>query len=138
MTWTRSPAARAILGVLAVYVLMIALVFGLRASGVQMAGGVRLGVAIGFTIPVGWFILNYWRAIDEAAREAQKWAWFWGGSAGMAVALVTMITRPRWVIATFADGANPVDVLHAGAAILIAAQLLGFFAAWAFWWGSRR
>ena len=138
MSWVRSPAGKAIIAILAVYVLMIALVFGLRASGVQVAGSVRLGVAIAFVVPVGWFILNYWRAIDEAAREAQKWAWFWGGSAGMAVGLVTMITQPRWVIATFADGPDPVDVLHAGALVLIAAQLIGFFVAWVFWWGSRR
>src|SRR5688572_10197530 len=31
-------------------------------------------------ITIGWM-----RAIDEAAREAHKSAWFWGGCGGMAV-----------------------------------------------------
>ena len=138
MTWTRSPATRAILGVLAVYILMIGVLMGMRWSGLQVGSSARVGLAIAFTIPMGWLVLNYWRAIDEAAREAQKWAWFWGGSGGMAVALVTLLNWPRWVIETLADGPGPIDALHAGAALLIGAQLVGFLAAWIFWWVRRR
>ena len=41
---------------------------------------VTAAMAVGFTACVWW-----WRGIDEAAREAHKWAWWWGGSGGMAV-----------------------------------------------------
>ena len=32
-----------------------------------------------------WISLKWMSSIDEAAREAHKWSWFWGGSSGMAV-----------------------------------------------------
>jgi len=32
-----------------------------------------------------WVGLRWMSSIDEAAQEAHKWAWFWGGSSGMAV-----------------------------------------------------
>jgi heme A synthase len=34
----------------------------------------------------------WWRGIDEAAREAHKWAWWWGGTGGMAVGAVLLLT----------------------------------------------
>ena len=62
MAWTRSPATRAILGVLAVYILMIGVLMGMRWSGLQVGSSARVGLAIAFTIPMGWLVLNYWRA----------------------------------------------------------------------------
>lgn len=138
MSWARSPAGKAILAVLAIYIVMIALVFGLRAAGLRLGGDVRLGMAVAFAVPIGWFVLTYWKAIDEAAREAQKWAWFWGAGFGMTVAMVAMFWRPHWVMETFALGSDPADLLHGGAMLVVGAQLVGFFAAWAYWWGSRR
>ena len=87
MSWVRSPAGRAILAVVAIYAVMVAFAVGLNLSGLELGRGVRAGIAVAFAVPVAWLALNYWRAIDEAAREAQKWAWFWGGSGGMAAAL---------------------------------------------------
>jgi len=32
---------------------------------------------------MAWTMAVYWRNVDEAAREAHKFAWFWGGSGGL-------------------------------------------------------
>lgn len=138
MTWIRSPAGRAILGVAAIYVLMVGLMLGLRASGIHLGQGVRLGLVVAFAIPVGWLVLRYWRGIDEAAREAQKWASFWGGASGMAVALVAIKWQPQLVIETFAIGAQPAELIAGGALVLVGGQIIGFTVAWAAWWAIRR
>lgn len=138
MSWVRSPAGKAVFSILGIYALMIAVVFGARAAGLKLGVDVRAGLAIAFAVPVGWFILNYWRAIDEAAREAQKWAWFWGGAVGMAAGMVAVFWQPRWVIATFAEGPSPVHAMQAGVLALVGAQLIGFVVAWGFWWWNRR
>src|SRR5512139_1580297 len=41
----------------------------------------------------------YWRNIDEAAREAHKFAWFWGGTGGMLAMLpiAVLISSERLV-----------------------------------------
>ncbi|MBX9460125.1 MAG: hypothetical protein KL785_02265 [Brevundimonas sp.] len=47
----------------------------------------------------------WWRGIDEAAREAHKWAWWWGGSGGVLVGAIFLLTL------TFSDeAATPVEV----------------------------
>jgi len=138
MSWVRSPAGKAILGILGIYAAMIAAILGFRAAGVSLGGDVRLGIAIAAAAPAGWFILTYWRAIDEAAREAQKWAWFWGGSIGLGLGLIAIMWQPDRVIEALGAGGDPVDILQAGAVVLMAAQLAGFLLAWIFWWGSRR
>ncbi|MBU1384152.1 MAG: hypothetical protein KKG14_10310 [Alphaproteobacteria bacterium] len=82
----------------------------------------------------------WWRGIDEAAREAHKWAWWWGGSSGMAVGAVLLLT-----LTLRDDGSTPADV-GVGAAELVAGgmyaillfQLAGYGVAWAVWWLKHR
>jgi hypothetical protein len=79
----------------------------------------------------------WWRGIDEAAREAHKWAWFWGGSSGMAlggVLLMTVLSRDGLSIGPLS--AN--EVLAGGMLIMLLCQVLGYTIAWAFWWARRR
>ena len=76
-------------------VVLAALVTGgvlgfMKASGQDvMSSSAALwtvGVFAVFTMLVAmWVSLKWMSSIDEAAQEAHKWAWFWGGSSGMAV-----------------------------------------------------
>jgi hypothetical protein len=84
----------------------------------------------------------YWRRLDEAAREAHKFAWYWGGSAGIVLVLAAYLAL------TAPAGAQiPVDVLGAteprelfalGMMATLAAQIVGYLVAWVGWWAVRR
>lgn len=93
---------------------------------------VLFGVMIAGTV---W----WWRRADEAVREAHKWAWYWGGSIGMAVGLGALLLAGAY------GGDQPVppdlsygDVLLAGAMLLLAPMLIGYGVAWLAWWLSKR
>ena len=81
-----------------------------------------------------------WRALDEAAQEAHKWAWWWGGNLGLVVGGAGV------VVATLM-GVNllPADLPRSDAALVaagvfgvFAAQAVGYGAAWCLWWAVRR
>ncbi len=90
-------------------------------------------------ITVGWM-----RSIDEAAREAHKSAWFWGGCGGMAVGGVLFIIAsarpaaelqlPSW----FGERTDPAAYMATGGAILALLMTAGYTLAWAWWWWRRR
>ena len=99
------------------------------------AGVMSAAMAVAFAACIWW-----WRGIDEAAREAHKWAWWWGGSGGMAVGAVVLLTL------TFADDAASSTEVGLGAPDLVAGgmwaillfQLAGYSVAWAIWWLKHR
>ena len=81
----------------------------------------------------------WWSRLDEAAREAHKWAWYWGGSSGMLVGLVLMLvltTRPADIAIPASQ--TPADLVGAGMIIILSFQLVGYGLAWAWWWLGRR
>lgn len=92
---------------------------------------------IGFAACIWW-----WSRLDEAAREAHKWAWWWGGSAGMALGGVVLLS----VVSVMRDGRVPAplaamapdDLLYVGALGMILCQVLGYTVAWIAWWLRRR
>ncbi len=81
----------------------------------------------------------YWFRIDEAAREAQKWAWYWGGPAGFLILLVLFIigVGDGLVERVFA-GPNAVTPRLQGAMAGFLAQIAGFIFAWTAWWIKKR
>lgn len=138
MTWTRSPAGRLIISLAIGIAIMLLVVHGIRLSGIERGPALAAGVALAWGIPVSWLVLRYWRGIDEAAREAQKWAWFWGGTFGMAVGALALLL-PQFGLAQLAPaGASPADLMGFGAVVMVATQLTGFLVAWIFWWWGRR
>lgn len=138
MSWISTNRGRALLGMLAALSAMVAVMLLLRASGLQPGAGVRLAVGLTAAIPVIWFASVYWRSLDEASQEAQKWAWYWGGSAGMAVGFLLLAWSGERIAAVIGyDGSSP-ELLFAGGLTVVAAQLLGFVAAWIYWWAVRR
>ncbi len=103
---------------------LIALVTGLLA----------LGVGIGAL----WFCFIYWKRLDEAAREAHKFAWYWGGSLGLAVSGVLVGVLSGGVDASTllwpGFEADASGYLMTGAIAVVAAQLVGYVLVWAGWW----
>ncbi|HAC00069.1 MAG TPA: hypothetical protein DCF67_00585 [Brevundimonas sp.] len=86
-------------------------------------------LAAGLAVFLALHTLYWWRALDEAAREAHKWAWWWGGNLGFIVGGAAV------VIAALA-GVNllPAAVPHTDAA-LIALGVAAAFAAQAVGYG---
>lgn len=81
--------------------------------------------------------LWWWRGIDEAAREAHKWAWWWGGCTGMAAGGMILMTALARKDALF-DGLSGSEILAFGMALMLACQILGYGVAWLVWWAQRR
>lgn len=138
MTWTRSPAGRLVFSLAIGFAIMLAVVYAIRLSGVERSVWLTLTIALAWGVPVSWLVLKYWRGIDEAAREAQKWAWFWGGTLGGAVSAVAVLLPQFRQVELFPVGATPADLMGYGVAVVMGSQLAGFFAAWIFWWWSKR
>lgn len=82
----------------------------------------------------------WWGRLDEAAREAHKWSWFWGGSSGMIVSAICLLTLafradvslPTWL------GETPQELLVSGMMTTLSFQVIGYGVAWAWWWLGRR
>jgi hypothetical protein len=126
-------------------------VAGLLAVG--LVGGVGVGFLSGQTGPGALAVTAglitatmavalgggvwWWAKLDEAAREAHKWAWWWGGTAGIAVGsvllLTVMIQGDATMITTLA-GESPGQILVAGMMTILLFQLVGYTIAWAVWW----
>ena len=87
----------------------------------------------------GWVTVIYWRNVDEAAREAHKFAWFWGGSGGLLLALpiLALLDTPK-LEALFGASGDPARWVCFGAFGLLLLQMAGYGLVWAGWWLSRR
>ena len=87
---------------------------------------------------------TYWmKSIDEAAQEAHKWSWYWGGSAGLALGMVGFVltlspVTANWDLPTIHGRADPVAYAATGAFGLMVLLTVGYAIAWAWWWFSRR
>ncbi len=110
-------------------------VFGAMAGPVGLALTVVVNAAamgLAMVICVQW-----WRGIDEAAQEAHKWAWWWGGCSGMAagaVILLTALVRETDRIDDF--GAN--EILAMGMFLMLTCMVVGYGVAWVAWWAKRQ
>jgi len=84
----------------------------------------------------------WWKGLDEAAREAHKWAWWWGSTFSLAIGGVIFLTFLTTLDSDQAqaalDGTSAVDLLYGGAMGTLAVQCAGYFIAWAVWWLRRR
>lgn len=90
-----------------------------------------------------WIGAAWMRSIDEAAREAHKAAWYWGGTGGMCVAGVFMILGVLPQAETIAwpglyGRTDPAAYAISGAFALMCAMLVGYTVVWLWWWWRRR
>ena len=97
-------------------------------------------LAAGLAVFLVLHTLYWWRSLDEAAKEAHKWAWWWGGNLGF------MVGGGAVVISAL-NGVHllPTRVPHTDAALIaagliaaLAAQAVGYTLAWCGWWVARR
>ncbi|MET0271979.1 MAG: hypothetical protein ABW360_03215 [Phenylobacterium sp.] len=114
----------------------VVLLMGLHAYDIHLGLPLSLLTVMLFLVPAVWLGGLYWHRIDEAAREAQKTAWYWGGSLGMGLGVIAVSLFARLGFAP-AD-AGPTLLMTYGAVGVVAAQLIGFGIAWALWWARRR
>ena len=107
------------------------------ASAVIAAVTVAVLLAVTFLIGIWW-----WAHLDEAAQEAHKWAWWWGGTAGLAVggvAAAVLINPGTDGILSVALGAlDPAAAFRLGLIGILLCQVVGYGIAWAAWWLRRR
>lgn len=91
-----------------------------------------------------WLGFAWMVRIDEAAREAHKAAWFYGGSIGLAVGgvftiLATAPPAERLAIPSPFDGrTDPAAYAATGALGMMALMLVGYAVVWGWWWLARR
>ena len=101
-------------------------------------------LTIGGAMAVAMWVSVIWmRSIDEAAREAHKSAWFWGGTGGMAVGftlvLMAMLSS-EWTISlpVWWGRTDPPAYLAMGAFLMALVMTAGYTVAWIVWWLRRR
>lgn len=129
------PKARAMVGLLLVGAAS-GLAVGL-ASAFDAAYPIVIGIAVVAMALAGALTVVWWRAADEAVREAHKWAWYWGGSAGLAVGMILMLTVHHAGLEALV-GDDPREAFVMGMMSLALCQLAGYALAWAGWWLARR
>ena len=116
------------------------------SAGVGLDKAMIWGIGIFAVIVMAGAILvgTLWmRSIDEAAREAHKAAWYWGGSGGMAAGGVLMILSflPQAAnisIPSFLSGrTDPAAYAVTGAVGMMSIMMIGYLIVWAWWWIVR-
>ena len=87
---------------------------------------------------LAWAMLVHWRNIDEAAREAHKFAWFWGGSGGLLLAMpiIALISTSRLEL-VFGQR-EPSECVIGGLFFMALLQITGYALTWAGWWLVRQ
>lgn len=102
-------------------------------------------VAVAVSVMVGAMVVSvaWMRSIDEAAREAHKAAWFWGGCGGMAVGGVLLILTcipgsAQLSIPSWLEGrTDPAAYAATGAFAMMMLMSAGYAVVWAWWWITR-
>ncbi len=108
---------------------------GIAVSPLAFGGAVlALGVA---TL---WLSARWWAGVDEAVREAHKFSWFWGGSAGMVVVgalAISLLRVARGSVDAFGLTPAEAGMFVNGVGFTLALMLVGYGVCWAGWWIVR-
>lgn len=140
-------SALALVGIAVAVVIAAVVALSFAARGVISPGQAVLAVCVPFAIAamIGGMTLSvvWMRSIDEAAREAHKAAWFWGGCGGMSVGGVFVIlaglpqSAGLRLPSLFADRFDPAAWAATGAMAMLLLMLAGYGIVWAWWWLAR-
>ena len=103
-------------------------------------------VTIAATLAMAWaiaFAVLAFRRLDEFQQTASKFAWYWGGSIGIAISLpiyvFVLLGGLHWLDpARFHLGADLAVAFRLGYGLAVASIGIGFLAALAFWRLTRR
>lgn len=110
---------------------------------------VALTIAGAWVIWAGAMTFLHWSRLDEAARAAHRWAWYWGGTIGLTAALIIgMVSLKAPVVTSIisqmgsflvSDSTPPEQsYLFLGVMLCGVGQALGFAGAWLYWWAAKR
>ncbi|WP_298331167.1 hypothetical protein [Asticcacaulis sp.] len=110
-----------------------------RTSILATAGALMGAVMI---VVAGVYSIRWWQSVDEAVRHAHAWAWYWGGSAGLAISTLFFI------VFTVTDGVVARALMQKlgyeggavefGMILTAGPMLLGYGIAWGIWWLRHR
>lgn len=125
--------------------LLVGMVVGGLSALIDAFGGaaadpLRIALLALSIMAVVWVCIAWWRDADEAVREAHKWAWYWGGSTGMA-SVLGLFALSTWGVVDVTLpplGSGPDDLIMTGVALTVGAQGVGYGIAWALWWLRHR
>ena len=138
MTMTKQNRKTALFGLL----FLMGLGVGLSQHWIApLPPAAAIGVTVVVLGLVTWASFYCWTLMDEAQREAHKWAWYWGGSLGLMVGLVGVMVALR-IDPHLAEAINPKGSSKAfvelGLWAAATSTLIGYGVAWAAWWMTRR
>jgi hypothetical protein len=137
VSWIQTAPGRNLLLVGAALAPPLAATAVVTLAGARLDPNLRLAILLGAAVPAFWLAARYWRGLDEAAQEAQKSAWFWGGSFGIAAGLFALLLLPPDLVA-LVPGHSPRAFMLRGALFPTLGAGAGFLVAWIHWWWARR
>lgn len=120
--------------------LILAVVFA--RIGAQDDWAMWVAAVLGMIAAV-WLGGAWMASIDEAAQEAHKWSWYWGGSVGMAAGGVLLIVAMTpiargWTVPVIIEPASPAAYAATGAVGMLLVMVTGYLLAWGLWWLRHR
>ncbi|WP_296597312.1 hypothetical protein [Phenylobacterium sp.] len=135
---TRQSARAGSMGLILLAAVAVALVALKHVAGLEFPRWFRLAVLLVLVTITALSTWKWWGALDEVAREAHKFAWYWGGSFGMGVAgaLLILVDSQKIPVPQILPGLHSDFAI--GAATVMLAQITGYLVAWAGWWWTRR
>lgn len=105
--------------------------------GDGLRGAVVMTVGLGLAVGALWFCWAYGRRLDEAAREAHKFAWYWGGSAGLlftGIGLGMLTADPSLALGLRPPETTPAEWIVLGGVVTVGLQVVGYVVTWIGWW----
>lgn len=138
---TRSLSSEKIKFTILLACVLIGFAFGFMGESVRAVPNWLLAFVI---IGLGVVTLYYWRLLDETAREAHKFSWYWGSSLGIFFALLICLAALVGV-----DVYSPViqwygvpetfdQIFLLGGLSILVLQVIGYLLVWTFWWLRMR
>lgn len=111
-------------------------------EGVDQPLGLTAFITVGVLVLIPatvWLVLKAWSRMDEAAREAHKWAWYWGGALGIIPGFVIANSRSLGLeLAGRLGFTEPSELIEFGGVAVLLSMLVGYLLAWGLWWFRRR
>jgi hypothetical protein len=88
------------------------------------------------------FLFIWWAKVDEAVKEAHKWAWFWGGSLGMMLAIwiatINLFMQGQLLMPLLVSRGLEAYGFEIGVIATVLLMAYSYIGAWAIWWARHR
>jgi hypothetical protein len=115
----------------------VVVMLALRRFGGDLGPIAVAGVSTALIVTANLAFLGYWRALDEVAREAHRYAVFWGTLAAIGVVAVAVITLRLHPEIFPAVDAPPGTIFAFGMLAPLVLLTVAILAGWCFWWLRR-